>query len=588
MLLLFYGAVLAWQLRGAALSQAQSLPANLLDDPPTLRSLGRIALQWGIGQGARAASFLPLGLLCALLVPRSPLRHLPVRLLFLLLCLVPAGLLTTWEQRLLSPAPLPLPLALVVPLGGALLGAYVGLHWARRRWRGLGIAGLKLLALALALGGTGAVLLRYALDEAPVPAPVPLTSADRQRLWAAFRGASPEGLGPGEVRALRLSARDLSQLLSWGASLTDDGAEPRARALVEIGEDDVMTLRADLRLPLRLRRRYLHVIVRGRPAVAGGQLSFTPVAVRVGRLDIPGWLAGVTSAAATSVFSRSPKVARILPAIERLGCEGGALQVSYRRATLAPGFLADLFRGAGASQQVLVSVLEQARHLIDAASFLMREGKLPTLSDVMTTAFVLAQVRSAQGDPVLENMAAILALGMFVGHPRVAGLVGPVPQMGEVLLGEKRRLLLQVQARGRRDLAQHFFVSASLTLVSSRAVSGAAGLLKEELDMRRGESGFSFADLAMDRAGTLFAVAATRDEASARAVQARIRAGFQVGDFFPEVSGLPEGLSQEALAARYGGVGGAGYRQVLAEIEARLRRCPGLLGEKGAPRAGGP
>ena len=67
-----------------------------------------------------------------------------------------------------------------------------------------------------------------------------------------------------------------------------------------------------------------------------------------------------------------------------------------------------------------------------------------------------------------------------------------------------------------------------------------------------GGSGFSFADLLADRAGTDFALAATRDEPTAD---------------------LPEGVPDAQLQSDYGGVGGRRYKQVVDEIERRLAGC---------------
>jgi hypothetical protein len=76
-----------------------------------------------------------------------------------------------------------------------------------------------------------------------------------------------------------------------------------------------------------------------------------------------------------------------------------------------------------------------------------------------------------------------------------------------------------------------------------------------------------------DRAGTTFAHVATRDEASARAIQERLEGGFKVDDFFPPAADLPEDLTDAEFHARFGGVGGAGYNRLAAEIERRLGRC---------------
>jgi len=69
------------------------------------------------------------------------------------------------------------------------------------------------------------------------------------------------------------------------------------------------------------------------------------------------------------------------------------------------------------------------------------------------------------------------------------------------------------------------------------------------------------------------ALAATADEASAIAMQERLGRGFALDDFFPEASDLPEGLQDADLQARYGGVGGTAYQEVLGEIERRVADC---------------
>jgi hypothetical protein len=127
--------------------------------------------------------------------------------------------------------------------------------------------------------------------------------------------------------------------------------------------------------------------------------------------------------------------------------------------------------------------------------------------------------------------------------------------------------------RKRSDWPKHFFVSAALTVIAARNVSDAGGLLKEEKDSAGG-SGFSFGDLLADRAGTTFAQVATRDEESARALQATLAQGFKVDDFFPQARDLPEGIQEADFQAHYGGTEGAGYRRLAAEIERRIASCP--------------
>jgi hypothetical protein len=54
---------------------------------------------------------------------------------------------------------------------------------------------------------------------------------------------------------------------------------------------------------------------------------------------------------------------------------------------------------------------------------------------------------------------------------------------------------------GRQDLRLHFIVSLGIKVIADSGISFAAGEFKELLDALSGGSGFSFADLAADRAG---------------------------------------------------------------------------------------
>ena len=186
------------------------------------------------------------------------------------------------------------------------------------------------------------------------------------------------------------------------------------------------------------------------------------------------------------------------------------------------------------------------------------------------TAFDLARSRSRVGSAVEENRAALLALGIVLGTTRLAPLVGDVLDERQAALA--KRLREGTTVRGRADWTRHFSISSALTVLSAVAPSNSAGLLKEELDADGG-SGFSFGDLLADRAGTSLGEVATRDEAAAGALQARLAGGFELDAFFPSADGLPENIPDAELRARYGGVGGAGFRRVADDVERRVRGC---------------
>ena len=191
---------------------------------------------------------------------------------------------------------------------------------------------------------------------------------------------------------------------------------------------------------------------------------------------------------------------------------------------------------------------------------------------MLQTAFALRPPHAT--DAVQQNRAAILALGIALGHERLAPFAGL--HSDDELVRAASLLRQGASLRGREDWSRHYAVSAALAALGSPLLSDAAGLLKEELDALTHGSGFSFGDLAADRAGTRFANAATHSEAAAMAMQLRLHRGFALDDFFPAAADLPENLTVDQFRALYGSVGSQHYRQTVAEIEARLDRCAAL------------
>ena len=193
---------------------------------------------------------------------------------------------------------------------------------------------------------------------------------------------------------------------------------------------------------------------------------------------------------------------------------------------------------------------------------------------LLEVAFAFAEDNSHGSDAVAPNKAAILALGVILGDERVADVARR--RIDEQALPEADALRARITVHGRPDWSRHFWVSAALTVLADANRSITVGLTKELMDAAPDGSGFSFSDLAADAAGGAFAVAATRDSASARAMQRRIAQGVRIEDFLPDVRDLPEGLTRDQLQSEYGGVGGEGTRRIVDDILQRLRDSPGL------------
>ncbi|CAN5224938.1 hypothetical protein BH11PSE9_BH11PSE9_30490 [soil metagenome] len=183
-----------------------------------------------------------------------------------------------------------------------------------------------------------------------------------------------------------------------------------------------------------------------------------------------------------------------------------------------------------------------------------------SLEKLLPPMFALAQQRSASGsDAAAENRTAILVLAFFANH---IGLYRIAPEADEWQSPPPRTVLLA----GREDTPLHFLVSAVIASQAGSPLSNAIGLFKE-VDDSRGGSGFSFNDLAADRAGTRFGELAI---ASPAKLQHLIAAGVREADFMPHAADLPENLPEAEFEARFGGIGGPAYNKVLTDIEARV------------------
>ncbi len=203
----------------------------------------------------------------------------------------------------------------------------------------------------------------------------------------------------------------------------------------------------------------------------------------------------------------------------------------------------------------------------------VKTARAVSLGYFMAEAYGLAAQRTQLGaDPVAENRAALMALAIYLGSNRFESFVGKV--VTEELAYCRDHGRRNIQLAGRSDLRLHFIYSAALKVISDSGMSFAIGELKEMMDSGRGGSGFSFVDLAADKTGIRFAEAAMDGEGGALRLQRMALGLVDEALFFPNVSDLPEGISQQQFEARYGGIDGALYREYVRDIVSRFNQVP--------------
>jgi hypothetical protein len=170
--------------------------------------------------------------------------------------------------------------------------------------------------------------------------------------------------------------------------------------------------------------------------------------------------------------------------------------------------------------------------------------------------------------------AFLLALAIGLDDSQT---LATVPGMGEIVTGielpseraMRLTLLGEPTVRGRRDLANHFFSSAYLASSHGAVAAHAAGFAKELLDAQ-GASGFSFADIAADRAGVRFA----GNVLKGRFPLAALANSFNVDTFMPSIDGLPEGFSAAEFRSQYGKKDAPQVLNQIGEIDRRIEALP--------------
>jgi hypothetical protein len=279
-------------------------------------------------------------------------------------------------------------------------------------------------------------------------------------------------------------------------------------------------------------------------------------------------------------------------------------------ATMRPrvkAVLRDVYRDIGASARG-DDTAEKYAMLLDVGQAVQLKVKLPTGSRLDATAHVVAALSSAAaenaasgagsaqprlaGDRLTEfyvRRAAGAAAELPAEHAADAFLLGlavalddeGVLQNNAVLKKlleqvdptdqRRRRLgsLGRATMNDREDLRRHFVVSCGLAVIAGRGAE-TIGLLKELADAKHG-SGFSFADLTADLAGTRFARQVGEGQLRLR----HLAESFTVDDFLPETSRQPEGLSWESFQENFGSVSDNRFRQRVEEVRRRIAALPG-------------
>ena len=164
---------------------------------------------------------------------------------------------------------------------------------------------------------------------------------------------------------------------------------------------------------------------------------------------------------------------------------------------------------------------------------------------------------------IIENRAAIWALASFFGDPRFAQFAG-------LNFNKSSKSPYTPTLSGRTDLALHFLYSAVLDQIGGSDFGFKIGELKELNDSDFGGSGYSFADLAADKAGIMFSQRLTASTSSAMTAQQYLANKHTENSYFPSIDNLPENLSYQELSDQIGTINSNSYKQLTEIVRQRI------------------
>jgi hypothetical protein len=230
-----------------------------------------------------------------------------------------------------------------------------------------------------------------------------------------------------------------------------------------------------------------------------------------------------------------------------------------------------------AARQVLRAIVSAAKsnHALPVAVDKKQSGDKQREGDSLTDYLVRHAAQAATTvPPEVAPQAFLLALGIGLDNTDSLSrlpVVGALAQAIETPSERTIRLAAvgEPSMRGRHDLMQHFFLSSYLTAAVGAEAAETIGIAKEMSDSQ-GVSGFSFADLAADRAGIHFAESVLDKRLSLRLLTQT----FTTATFVPKLDGLHEGLSAADFKTQYGSEDDARVSKVLQDIDQRILLLP--------------
>ncbi|MBE0468620.1 MAG: hypothetical protein IBX55_03825 [Methyloprofundus sp.] len=350
-----------------------------------------------------------------------------------------------------------------------------------------------------------------------------------------------------QIVSLSLSERDLNIACAYLLNLYAD-----SQSLIKLSTD-YLSFQLRFTLPDNLFGRYidlqfqLYIPPYQAPAIKN---------LQIGQMTIADAYAGLFIDKAIQHTRLNQYLSLFLQNLKEIHLNPGQLQIKYQLPAQASTKIENLL-----TPNIDQRALNQYQKTLDKALLKHDATWRLSLSDVLQPLFQLAQQRSTATNAIEENQLVIFIANRYVNN------------YSDSKNKKRKAIPYYVPSLYKRtDMAQHFMWSAALSASGSSHLAHLVGVEKELNDAKRG-SGFSFIDLAADRAGVKLGEYATANPEQALKIQQKMANITNYQAFMPEIRDLPENLSAQAFYAQYESIYSAKYQSVLQEIDQRISAC---------------
>ena len=370
----------------------------------------------------------------------------------------------------------------------------------------------------------------------------------------------PRNLRDGDVKRITITEKDMNLMLDH--ALATQSRKIRTEVDLHSGSAD---MRLTVILPKNPVGSYLNISMVLIPKLDSIQIH----ELHIGEITLPGWLIHYATPYLVHYFQKRTEFQTTFEAFhavkEILLLEDRLALVFQWRENLASR-LKTRARGFIVSNADRERIFAYYRSISTFANSV--RGSSESLARFLQPLFQLAVERTRMtGNAEAENEALILSAACYI--------MGKNPY--EILDEKSERRIpkarsLDITLMKRNDLPKHYLISAAIAVAADSGLSNMIGLSKE-IEDSRGGTGFSFADLAADRAGIRMGELATASPQQAETLQKRMSSVRGETDFMPRIDRLPEGITDIEFQKKYRDSNSSAFRRVEEEINNRLTSC---------------